>query len=73
MNDHHDCETVKDASGSLPNFTVPIVIVFFGLEWPVERPNCIVEIDTMLGDVLPVLGLIPFKFQHPAPSIELQT
>jgi hypothetical protein len=69
MNDHHYCETVKDASGSLPHFAVPKIIVFFSLNWAVERPHRIVEIDTVLGDIGPVLGFIPLKFRHTASPI----
>ena len=63
MNDHRHCDAIKEAVGPLPDFAVPKVIVFFGLEWPVKHAHRIVEIDTMLGDVAPVLGLVPFKLQ----------
>jgi hypothetical protein len=69
MDDHHYCEPVKNACGSIPNFTVPYVIVFFGLERAVKRTHCIIKVDTMLGNVGTVLSLISFKFQHAAPRI----
>jgi hypothetical protein len=41
---------------------MPMAIVFFRKSWAIKRPHCIVEINTLFGDIGAVLSLIPFKF-----------
>ena len=73
MDDQQYGETVNDAQGTFSDFAVPKIIVFLGLNWPVECPHRVVEIDAVLRYVGLVFDVIPFKFQQAASSPSITT
>src|SRR5690606_37527986 len=65
MGDDDDGERSDEADGDRPLLAIVEAVVREDQRLALEYPGRILEAHAMLGDVRPVLGLIPFKHRPP--------